>query len=46
MKAAAGVRKVVGDGMVTKAVHMNQGDLAGGREPARSQSVHSSVEAG
>jgi hypothetical protein len=38
VKAAAGVRKVVGDGMVTKAVHMNQGDLAGGREPAWTRS--------
>jgi hypothetical protein len=46
VKAAAGVRKVVGDGMVWKAMHMNQGDLAGGREPVRSQSVHSSLEAG
>jgi len=32
--------------MVWKAVHMNQGDLAGGGEPVRSQSVHSSLEAG
>jgi len=46
VKATAGARKVVGDGMVRKATHMNQGDLVGGREPARSQSAHSSVEAG
>ena len=45
VKAVAGARKVIGDGMVWKAVHMNQGELAGGTEPVRSQSAQSNVEA-
>ncbi len=34
MKAAAGVRRVVGDGMVAKAVYINRGDLSGGESRA------------
>lgn len=37
---------VVGGGMVMKAEHVKQGDLYGQREPCRSQSRRSSVEAG
>ncbi len=44
VKATTGLLKVLGDGMVEKAVHVKQGDLVQQGDLARSQSPHSSDE--
>ena len=56
LKSDGRARKVVGDGMQGRSCHVNQGDQPGERlvfmrsvpksQPGRSQSVHSSEEAG
>ena len=44
--AATGAHRVGGDGMSGSTDRMNQGTLSGPKEPGRTQSPHSSEEAG